>query len=613
MVLPEIVTRPRTRWALATGLLLALVYLRTVSRDLGTIDSGELATVCARLGVAHPTGYPIYSLLGRVAVALYPGPPIVAVNLLSALIALAAALALAGVVVELTPLLSLPAWCPWAAALWIGCDRVFWDQATGNEVYGFHLLFVALLLRQGLRLLRPEAGPRELLLTAYLLGLAFANHLSSAFLLPALALALGFYLARPGAWGRGGPASSRLLLACVGLAALAWTAEFVLVVRSLHGPILNWGAVHVWDRFWRHTMAEQYRVWMFESGSAWAGSLATYLRALPGRIWWPLLVLVLPGAWSLGRASGRRLLFLGTVALVTMAWAASYDIHDIETYFLPADLVFCLLASLGLAETARWTAGRLQGRRATRVALMAGALAGVLAAIQCGLHFRENDHRDDHFIRAHAETLLRSLPPRTILLSAHWDALVSASFYLQNVEHLRPDVTVVDVELLRRSWDYPQLRRWDPTLLAPMEDRVARFLAQAKLFERKLPYDPGVIEKSYEDVIEGIAQLHRPQRPTAFTVDVQGKFFGRTTPLPEGLVYVLRDDPASSAPLAPPDVEQLLHAGFHPEDPIHRQVIEVWTQMLNSRIHYLEAYHRTAEIPAWQQALEKLAPLAARR
>ena len=42
-----------------------IVYLLTLSPTLQFIDSGELAVVCKTLGIAHPTGYPLYTLLGR--------------------------------------------------------------------------------------------------------------------------------------------------------------------------------------------------------------------------------------------------------------------------------------------------------------------------------------------------------------------------------------------------------------------------------------------------------------------------------------------------------------------------------------------------------------------
>ena len=41
------------------------VYLTTMCRSVGFTDSGELAVVACTLGIAHPTGYPLFTLLGR--------------------------------------------------------------------------------------------------------------------------------------------------------------------------------------------------------------------------------------------------------------------------------------------------------------------------------------------------------------------------------------------------------------------------------------------------------------------------------------------------------------------------------------------------------------------
>ena len=48
----------------AVSLLAFLLYIRTLAPGLSFIDSGELGTVAATLGVAHPTGYPLFTLLG---------------------------------------------------------------------------------------------------------------------------------------------------------------------------------------------------------------------------------------------------------------------------------------------------------------------------------------------------------------------------------------------------------------------------------------------------------------------------------------------------------------------------------------------------------------------
>ena len=61
------------------------VYVATLARTVGFIDSGELAWASASLGIPHPTGYPLYTLLTYLFVSAFPFlEPIVAINLFSA-------------------------------------------------------------------------------------------------------------------------------------------------------------------------------------------------------------------------------------------------------------------------------------------------------------------------------------------------------------------------------------------------------------------------------------------------------------------------------------------------------------------------------------------------
>jgi hypothetical protein len=612
---------------LVVGLPLILLYLRTASWDIGIIDSGELAVVCARLGIAHPTGYPLYTLLGRLMVLIWPGTPIAAVTILSVFAAAGAAVVTAVLARALLRrgLVECPApvalCLSWGAGLWLGTSLVFWNQATGNEVYSLHLVFVALLLLLGQRLFDRDAEGRDLLLLAWVGGLAFCHHLSVAFLAPALIWAFARCVTRSGvlthreARNQKTPHSfvltgSGVLLAAVLAALLAWSIQLYLPIRSARGPLLDWGGTTTWGRFWRHVLAGQYRVWLFESGHLWWDNVALYLRSLPARYSWPVLALCLPGGHALARRDLKLTVYYGLAFLVTVVWAASYSIHDLEPYFLPADLVLSLLAVLGLGKVLLALSRTGHPALSARILpWIAGGAVVILAALQVGLHFREADRRGDHVIRLHAETILRSLPERAILLTRHWDAFISASLYLQEVEGLRRDITVVDTELLRRPWYYPQLRRWDPELLAPMEDRVSAFLAQAVLFEQGRKYDPAVIQPTYLAVIEGIAQHHRPQRPTCFTPEEEGTFLKNCAPVPEGLFITLKDDAKDSPRLDPPDVRALRAAGFSADNAIHLQVAEEWGRMASMRVRYLEAMERKTEAEPWRAALNDLRAL----
>jgi len=71
---------------LVIALFVFIIYLFTLAPSVVQIDSGELATVQATLGIAHPTGYPLFTLLGYLF-SLIPLPftKILQLNILAAI------------------------------------------------------------------------------------------------------------------------------------------------------------------------------------------------------------------------------------------------------------------------------------------------------------------------------------------------------------------------------------------------------------------------------------------------------------------------------------------------------------------------------------------------
>ncbi|MEE9458080.1 MAG: DUF2723 domain-containing protein, partial [bacterium] len=68
------------------------LYGLGAARGLSILDSGEFLGVAATLGVAHPTGYPLYALLGQLATFFPWGDGAFLINLVSAAAAAGAAL-----------------------------------------------------------------------------------------------------------------------------------------------------------------------------------------------------------------------------------------------------------------------------------------------------------------------------------------------------------------------------------------------------------------------------------------------------------------------------------------------------------------------------------------
>src|SRR3954466_8013594 len=67
------------------GLVALIVYALTLSPTVNFIDSGEFIAVGRLAGIAHPPGYPLYTLLTIAGAALPFGDPAVGVNFISAL------------------------------------------------------------------------------------------------------------------------------------------------------------------------------------------------------------------------------------------------------------------------------------------------------------------------------------------------------------------------------------------------------------------------------------------------------------------------------------------------------------------------------------------------
>ena len=146
----------RTAWdlvgdgVLVVGLFAAslALYVQTLAPSVATLfdDSLEFPLVSYRLGIAHPTGYPLYTLLGKLF-TLGPWHNIAwRVNLLSAV-----AGALTVVFVYLAARLLTRRLPALLGAVALTVSPVFWSQAVVAEVYTLTGAFVALLLWLALR------------------------------------------------------------------------------------------------------------------------------------------------------------------------------------------------------------------------------------------------------------------------------------------------------------------------------------------------------------------------------------------------------------------------------------------------------------------------------
>jgi len=72
-------------YGLLAGIIVFILYLSTMAPTVTQLDAGELATAQTLLGIAHPTGYPLFTMLGHLFLLLpLPFSIIYRANLLAA-------------------------------------------------------------------------------------------------------------------------------------------------------------------------------------------------------------------------------------------------------------------------------------------------------------------------------------------------------------------------------------------------------------------------------------------------------------------------------------------------------------------------------------------------
>ena len=175
--------------ALIASVFALLLYLRTLAPGVLGGDSGEFQFAAWLGGFAHPTGYPLYLLLGWLWTHLLPlHDPAWRMNAFSAL--------WGGVATGLVYLLALrmlrqATANPWSrlfslfAALTFAVTPTFWSQATLAEVYTLNAALVAAILL-GLVTWGQTGSRRALYVSALLYGLSLAHHRTTLLYLPAI-------------------------------------------------------------------------------------------------------------------------------------------------------------------------------------------------------------------------------------------------------------------------------------------------------------------------------------------------------------------------------------------------------------------------------------------
>lgn len=454
---PSLIVEPgQTDWTKEDKLWLAfslvssaIVYLWTMWPTMAGGDAGELTTVAYTLGIIHPPGYPLFTLIGHLFTYLPIGTVGYRVNLVSVVCTLGAHLFLFLTIYRLTK----KAWLASALTLVLGFSALTWRYAILAEVFALNELFTAALIYGFVRVLQTKSTKLVYVLS-FLFGLGLTNHHTLLFVGTPVGLYLLWHL-------RGQLLKTKPLLIVFGLFALGFLPYAYLFWSSGKVPLVAWGDITTWEGFTTHLFRKEYGTFKLATEGSnrnplfWGllyfiqnfAETVLYIGVIPFVTGIYLVLkkrtsILIHPLWLI--APVAYLVVFHTLANLPFVDGAALYKDIVSRFWLMPNLLFIPVVALGLVYLLNHDKIKAHARLVKYVVLL-------LPLIALAKNFRHENHRDNYTFSDFGRYLLRDLPQNAVYFSLG-DINTNSTRYVQNCEGFRPDVKILDRSLMSYNW-----------------------------------------------------------------------------------------------------------------------------------------------------------------
>ncbi|MCK5686808.1 DUF2723 domain-containing protein, partial [bacterium] len=346
----------------------------TVS-NLG-MDTGEFA-LCARdLGIPHPTGYPVFNLIGKI----FCMNPLVQnreiayrTNVLSAVFAAFTV----GILYLILKILTGNVLISVFAALCFGVTKTFWSQAVITEVYTLNLFFVSLFIFFAVNYIKNKSEEKYFWGCTFAIGMGLTNHTICILLIPVYFFLI--YLK---------PSIITIKKVSFGLfiIALCGFSYMYLPIRAVKDPVINIGNPgNLKNLFWV-LMAKPFQHNMFSFPS---GKLYYQISEYPILMQFTLFEILIGviGFWELLKKQTEICFALLILFLLNIGYSLNYDISDIGAYFLLSYLIYAVWIGFGFKSIYESLGSFIDKFFSVKLLLIA---FGIILIYNFNLHIRSN-------------------------------------------------------------------------------------------------------------------------------------------------------------------------------------------------------------------------------
>lgn len=489
--MPAYASRPRhaVLGALAIASVGIVVFWRTAYPTITWWDSSSYSLAAATLGINSPPGSLLLTLIGWPVAHLPIGhSPAHLLNLFAGALAACSATLVFIVAVRLLRVGRAPndqgsGWLAAGAAcgaLTLAFGTTMWSYATKFTPYILTTVFTGFILWTMVRwwMAADDAEAwRWIALLGLLFGLDFSVHRTNALLIPG---AIVWILLRRPRTLRSGDA----IAAGVGGLVAGLAFHFLLIpIAAYSGSAFNFSDPSNLSRFWDYVTIKQlggsFLLQLFPRKSPpWSAQSADVLHVLSANFFHPAgsvrVLGVLPtlfaaaGVVVLWRRNRRLSVAYVTVVVLQAAFTVLYFnipanfFREFDRHYLPICVSLAVLVSCGMAGLLELAAALPTTHR--RLALTAAAMVVAATPVtQVFANWSSHDASREYFARDYAWNVLQGLPPKAIYFTVG-DNDTFPVMYLQSVEGVRPDVTIINQSVANIPRWPEQLRRRDPAL-----------------------------------------------------------------------------------------------------------------------------------------------------
>ncbi|MEK6646791.1 MAG: DUF2723 domain-containing protein [Candidatus Firestonebacteria bacterium] len=418
--------------SLAIFFISLFVYFATLCPTVYVGDSGELTAAAYSLGIPHPSGYPLYCVLGKIFTLLFPFGDIgFRVNLLSAFFASVSIVFLYLILIKITNDSLLAS----AASLAFAFSKTLWSQSVFAEVYTLNIFFIAVLFY--LFLVIKEKYDKNILhwntfyLSAFIFGISLTNHHTMLLFTP-IYLAFIIYIRTP----------IKKLLITFALIILGLSFYCYIPIRSLANPYVNWGNPETFNNFIHHITRSQYGSLTKEirTFSLFLNQIKSYYNSVFIQ-YTPYLLILIP--FGIVYFRKQKLLLYFTLALFFIfSFGFIYLLNSkltpeildsIEVFSIPSYFILAILIGSGSKFI-------IEQFKSNLVKIL---LATFIILLPLKQNFPVCNQNNNFIAYDLGKNIFKSMLPKSTLLSSG-DNHVFSLVYLRTIEETNKDIKIYD-------------------------------------------------------------------------------------------------------------------------------------------------------------------------